>query len=87
MSSPTHYLLEPISFGEENVCFFDEGGALHVLENGKSYVVALADEAVMGPDANDVNLADICVKKSVFLKLSSIDFFIKQHATDKFCLV
>ena len=84
VSSPTHHILTTPD--DTNVCFFDEGGALHVEEDGKSYVVAIADEAVMGPDF-DVNLLDFCVERSLFLKLSSIDFFIRKHATNKFCLV
>lgn len=87
VSSPTHYLLEPVSFDNTNVCLFDEGGALHVQENGKTIVIGIADQALMGPDTADVNLADLCVKRSAFLKLSSIDFFIKKWATNKFCLV
>ena len=87
IKSESKWYLETFAFDEQSSCLMDEGGALHLDENGKTIVVGIADEALLAPDNDHINLAIMCAGKSAFIKFSSIRFFIEKYGSKNMCLI
>ena len=85
--SADKWVVESDTDNDSAVCLLDEGASLYVMENDKTYTIGIADQALLGPDPDDVNLQTMCVSISAFIKFSSVDFFVKQYATSGMCLI
>lgn len=86
VSSKNLYYLQPSS-GTQSTCIFDQGSVLVITEKNRSQVIGITDSPLMANDNSDVNSMTICPGRSAFIKPSSIESFIKRHATSKLCLI